>query len=235
MTVPAEKCWSAIGVWGDRTCPELGEFTHCRNCPAFHAASRTLLSTTISDGYQDEWAGLLAQTPPRLEMDQTSAMILRIGGEWLAVQTTAFRQVVRPGVVHRIPHRSDHVLLGVTSVGGALHLCVSLKELLVIDEAPDGKEKAEKKLERFLVLEHQEEVWVAIADEVAGLHRFPLQKLRPAPATVSKAAVSYTRGLVRVGEREAGLLDHELLFYHLKRRVQHGEEIKTPARAGKPQ
>ncbi len=34
-------CWNRIGVNGDRSCPELTSFVHCRNCPVFAAAARS--------------------------------------------------------------------------------------------------------------------------------------------------------------------------------------------------
>ena len=32
-----EQCWNRIGVRGDRSCPELVQYTHCNNCPVFAA------------------------------------------------------------------------------------------------------------------------------------------------------------------------------------------------------
>ena len=38
-----DECWREIGVSGDRTCPELVEHLHCRNCPTHAQIARKLL------------------------------------------------------------------------------------------------------------------------------------------------------------------------------------------------
>ena len=34
-----DACWRRIGVAGDRTCPELAQHVHCRNCPVYAGAA----------------------------------------------------------------------------------------------------------------------------------------------------------------------------------------------------
>ena len=53
-------CWSHIGVSGDRTCPELSSFIHCRNCPVFAAAARTFFDRPAPEGYLAGWSRWLA-------------------------------------------------------------------------------------------------------------------------------------------------------------------------------
>ena len=38
---PQPECWRTIGIAGDKTCPELATFIHCRNCPVLAEAART--------------------------------------------------------------------------------------------------------------------------------------------------------------------------------------------------
>jgi len=33
-----ERCWNFIGIEGDRSCPQLATYTHCRNCPVYSTA-----------------------------------------------------------------------------------------------------------------------------------------------------------------------------------------------------
>ena len=40
---PVPECWRVIGVTGDRSCPELERFIHCRNCPVLAEAARAEL------------------------------------------------------------------------------------------------------------------------------------------------------------------------------------------------
>jgi len=37
-----EACWRRIGVSGDRSCPELAQHVHCRNCPVYAGAAQRL-------------------------------------------------------------------------------------------------------------------------------------------------------------------------------------------------
>ena len=55
-----DDCWNRIGVYGDRSCPELSTFVHCRNCPVFAAAARSLLRPPRPEGYLAEWVRWLA-------------------------------------------------------------------------------------------------------------------------------------------------------------------------------
>ena len=54
-------CWNRIGVNGDRTCPELEEHVHCRNCPVFAGAARGFFDRRAPEGYLAEWAELLGR------------------------------------------------------------------------------------------------------------------------------------------------------------------------------
>ena len=49
-------CWRHIGVSGDRTCPELSTFIHCRNCPVFAAAAKTFFDRAAPEGYLADWS-----------------------------------------------------------------------------------------------------------------------------------------------------------------------------------
>ena len=42
-------CWNRIGVRGDRSCPELKQYVHCRNCPVYSAGAATGTSECALD------------------------------------------------------------------------------------------------------------------------------------------------------------------------------------------
>src|SRR5215831_8786654 len=60
--IHGEGCWHRIGVSGDRSCPELSTFVHCRNCPVFAAAARAFFDRPAPEGYLGEWATWLADS-----------------------------------------------------------------------------------------------------------------------------------------------------------------------------
>src|SRR5277367_2036940 len=55
-----DVCWSKIGVAGDRSCPELKSFIHCRNCPVFATAARNFFDRPAPEGYLATWSRWLA-------------------------------------------------------------------------------------------------------------------------------------------------------------------------------
>ena len=71
-------CWARIGVAGDRSCAELGERVHCRNCPAYEAAGRALLDREPPPGYLAEWAQALA-ADPHAEASGREAVLVPVG------------------------------------------------------------------------------------------------------------------------------------------------------------
>ena len=100
-----------------------------------------------------------------------------------------------PRPVHRIPHRSNDILIGLVNLRGQLQLCISLHGLLGVDvldaslphppcpislsrkraevkEATDaGSSTAQGS--RLVVLRDRErsETWIFAAEEVLGVHR----------------------------------------------------------------
>src|SRR5207237_10066262 len=110
-------CWHRIGGTGDRSCPELVAFIHCRNCPVFAAAARTFFDRPAPEGYLAEWTRWLADSDglgprgetrangddeddPLAQREGVSVLIFRLGGEWLAFRTRAVVEVTTPRPVH---------------------------------------------------------------------------------------------------------------------------------------
>lgn len=229
---PEGSCWETIGVIsrGRGTCPELKRFTHCRNCPVFTQAGRALLERDLPPGYQEEAAQALAvektEEPPGAE----SLVIFRIEREWLALPTRLLAEVVDPEKFHSLPHRKNPVLLGVVNVHGDIQLCVSLRALLDIEEAPGApRERRPATHRRMMVIGEPGAQWVFPVDEILGIDRVRPQLYRRTPVTVAKAGSSYTRALFSWPLRKKGaaaetvnvaLLDADLILYSLIRNVQ---------------
>src|SRR5262249_4114762 len=183
-------CWRRIGVAGDRSCPELSTFIHCRNCPVFADAARSFFDRPAPEGYLAEWTRWLAETDclgPGEEAEGSpvkdqgeiqdqrewvSVLIFRLGGEWLAWPTGAIVAVTRPRPVHRVPHRFHRVFTGLVNLHGQAQLCVSLHGLLGVDVPASSP--------RLVVVRDREraETWAFGADEVLGVHRVPRSQWR---------------------------------------------------------
>ncbi len=149
-------CWSTIGVEGNHTCPELLRHIHCHNCPVFSAAATQFLDRPGPPEYRREWTAHFARETKLAAPPKTSAVIFRIGPEWLALPTQAFQEVAEglrtktygpdaglrtrdPGSsttgfkLHTLPHRRNGLVLGLVNVRGELLLCASLGRLLGLE------------------------------------------------------------------------------------------------------
>lgn len=221
--VPGEgnDCWNRIGVWGDRTCPELEKLIHCHNCPVFSAAGLSLLERLAPPGYLEDWTRLLTLEKEAPPSDTRSVVVFQLGSECLALPTALFKEAAEVRVVHRIPHRSSSILKGLVNIGGELLLCVSIGDLLEL-EAAEGTGSASKHTgyKRMAVVDRSGERWVFEVDEILGVHRLAGAELQAVPVNVAKASSSYTRGVFLLRERKVALLDDELVFNALKRSIR---------------
>jgi chemotaxis-related protein WspD len=136
-----DDCWNRIGVSGDQSCARLGQQIHCRNCDVYSSAAQRNLQRPVGAGYRDEWAAHFRQPQAARAASDQSALVFRIGREWLALPMRAVASVAPAAPPHRLPHRDRRGLLGIVSVGGRLTPAVSLGALLGIDEQ-DGPARA---------------------------------------------------------------------------------------------
>ncbi len=215
-----EFCWKKTGVWGDRSCLRLRDRGHCHDCAVFSEQGRTLLNREAPDKYLDEWVSLLAEERESVSRDEESVQVFRLMSEWLALPARCCVEVVTVRPVRRIPHRSNPVLMGLVSVRGEIHLCVSLNALLGIESGEAPEDLSSRRASRRLCVVKKDNLsWVFPVDEVHGLVPYSEKDLETVPATVSKSFQKFTRGLLDVAGKKIGLLDETPLFDALSRSV----------------
>jgi chemotaxis-related protein WspD len=216
-------CWNHIGVTGDRSCPELETFIHCRNCPVFSAAARTFFDRPAPEGYLADWSRWLAVPTDEAQRDGNgsdghknelrgvaiSVLIFRLGAEWLAFRTQAVAEVTTLRPVHRVPHRSNEIFTGLVNLQGQVQLCVSLHGLLGTETASPSQ---------LVVLHDRDraETWAFGADEVLGVERVPQSRWRELPSTLSNPAVGFSQAVLSWNGRSIGLLDEQRIFAALR-------------------
>ena len=217
---PAEEiydCWSRIGVLGgDGSCVELEKFIHCRNCPVYSAAGAKLLDRALPIDYRQDWTEHFSRAKQIATPGRTSAVVFRIGTEWLALPTSVFQEVAERRAIHSLPHRRHGFVLGLINIRGELLVCVSLGRLLGL-EKETKMEKPRTMYDRLLVANWDSQRLTFPVEEVYGIHRFHLEELKDPPATIAKANPTYTRGLLPWQKRNVGFLDAELVFSTLNR------------------
>lgn len=210
----AADCWKRIGIWGDRSCPELKTHIHCRNCPVYAEAATRLLDVEVSPDYLAEQARRYAQRKELKRPGRHSVVIFRLGAEWLALPTAVFSEVAALRPVHSLPHRRDRAVTGLVNVRGELLVCVSLAVALGL---PESTSSSASLTARLAVVSRSGDRFVFPTDEIAELQRFDDTDLAPVPATLVHAQATYTRGILAWRGRAVGVLDDQLLFYTLNR------------------
>lgn len=227
---PMPECWRTIGVSGDRSCPELETFIHCRNCPVLADVARTFFDRPAPAGYLEAWRAILEEPPTATAEAACSTLVFRLDREWLALPTAALVEVTTVRAVHRLPHRIDGIVAGLVNIRGQIQICVSLHALLGLRGGPvriaarGGVDEAVvQTTARLLVAERVAdrgiERWVFGVDEVAGVQRVAREALRPVPATVGHAGTRYSAALFDWQERTVALLDESRVFDGLRASV----------------
>lgn len=222
-TAPAERaagsgCWNRIGVYGDASCGELKQHIHCRNCPVYRAAAVELLDSELPFGHLKHSTDQVARGQELTELDTHSVLVFRVGAEWLALPTEVLKEIVSLRATHSIPHRRNGVVVGLVNIRGELLVCFSLQQILglerVAELAPDKQRVAAG---RLLVIQIEGSRAVCPVDEVLGLARFHPRDQAPVPATIAKAAATYTRSILSWQKKSVGLLDQQLLLHTVNR------------------
>jgi chemotaxis-related protein WspD len=212
---PADDCWNRIGVNGDGSCPELAEHVHCRNCPTFATAARGFFSRRAPEGYLAEWADLLGRPIEAASADDSTFLVFRLGGEWLALALGIVAEVTETRLVHKVPHRSNRVFTGIVSLRGQLQLCVSLHGLLEVAPADPAVEAPATP--RLVVIRKAGETWAFPAEEVSGVHRVARDRLQKVPSTLANPSGSFCRAVFAWGEgRSVDVLDEPRVFESLR-------------------
>jgi len=220
-----DDCWNRIGVHGDRSCAELAGHIHCRNCPVFSAAARSLLDAPAPAGFRRTATEHFtrpaqAERGHAVTADTQSVVVFRLHAEWYAIRAAVCVEIADLRPIHSLPHRRDGVVLGVTNVRGGLLVCISLAVILGSTARPEAAAATSGRraaVPRLLVARATAGAVVFPVDEVQGMERFRTQDLKDVPATLTQAQAAYTRALVPLGDRMVGLLDEQLLFYTVER------------------
>lgn len=218
------NCYNLIGIAGDRTCPELPNFIHCRNCPVYSNIGRQLLERAIPENYHHEWSNLFFEKRVESDTLTTTAtltvVIFRLHREWLALSTGVFQETISPTSIHTLPHRSNQILRGLVNIRGELQLCVSLTHLLNLETADTPVTALSPVVyPRMVVVEKAGSIWVFPVDELYGVQRFHQHELRDTPNSMMATNHSFTKGFFYWRENSLGYLDEELLFITLDRKV----------------
>ena len=217
-------CWDIKGVGekGDHSCLKLKDFVHCRNCDKFKSGAAMLLKMEAPPDYLQEWSAILSSEKEEdAGSEGENVFIFRLENEWLAFPLISMKEVSRPSRIHRIPRKSDEILLGLANIKGSLQLCFSLKTFLGIENGSVKEEEEGLNLfgARFVILEGSGLSWVFPVNEILDIYRYTPKQARNTPLTVSNTCASYIKNVFQFQDKLVGCLDDELIISALKRKI----------------
>tara|TARA_R100000306_G_scaffold61528_1_gene64379 strand:- start:47522 stop:48193 length:672 start_codon:yes stop_codon:yes gene_type:complete len=217
-TAQINDCWNSIGVQGDKTCPLLDGYIHCRNCHVYEAAAAALMNRPLPERYQQEWSQQFSLEQTSQDVKTHSAVVFRVANEWLALPTKLIVEVAELRSIHAIPHRRVGALAGLTNARGELLICISLSTLLNIsDKLVPARQGAVRDRPRLLVT-HFEGLQVGFpVDAVLGVESYHPSQLGPLPATLAASSRGHCSAVLSIDERSVGFLQPDLLFKSIQR------------------
>jgi len=215
---PIINCWSQIGsMSSDRSCEMLLDYGHCRDCPTYRTSSKRLLDRPLTDAYRSELTNAYEQTAQDAAKPSHSTFIFRAGDEWLGIRSALVQEVLDMRPIHTIPHKSTRIFRGLVNIRGRLELCVSIGGVLRIE--PGRKNYNFSAPERLIVATRAGQSVVFPVSQVHGPHHYEPDDIRPLPVAISGSRAVYTEGVLRLPDKDVGILDDHLLFRNLARNL----------------
>jgi len=210
-----DHCWNRIGVWSEAEtrCEKLVGLTHCRNCEVYRRAGREIFEREVSKNYLEYWSKIYAQHDRQDTDSYQSLIVFRLGSSWFALPSAALNEITRYRGLHHLPHRKQRFVMGLVNVRGRISLCYSLMELLGIEETP-GEIKSPSgvlHVRRQLVLTINEEQYIFLVDEIAGVNRYSKSTLSRAPASGDVPDASLVTAVLDEPDKRIYVLDSQAL------------------------
>jgi chemotaxis-related protein WspD len=220
QAIAIDDCWNRIGVSGDQSCEKLGRHIHCRNCEVHSGAAQRNLQRAVTPGYRIEWAEHFRQPEAARSASDQSALVFRIGREWLALPTRAVGSVAPLAPAHRLPHRDRRGLLGIVNVAGKLTPSMSLGALLGIDERDAPAAAGRHVFARLLVMQWEGQAFALPVADLYGIARYAQAGLAAPAATINKGLERYLTGVLAQDDMRIGVLDESLVGHQLARSLR---------------
>jgi len=111
-------------------------------------------------------------------------------------------------------------LRGVVNAGGKLYPCISLAELLGIDEAGGEAASGRHTFARMLLVQWEAQSYALPVAELHGIIRYAASELKAPAATINKGIERYLAGVLAHQDMQVGCLDDSLLGYQLARTLR---------------
>ena len=183
--------------------------------PETDDALRRLLGRKPDPEYLEAWRRSLRHAVfTDEEKKDASAVLFRVGTQWLALAPDALAEVRPWAPIRRIPGRSNALFRGLVSLRGELHLCADLHALLGVEVPPprSGGQAPRAPESRLLTVGREDGRWTFEVDEVRGVESYARAGVLPPQSTVAKALFPVTDGLIAFGDLLVARIEPERLL-----------------------
>ena len=207
-------CWNKIGVWsnGDNRCEKLDDVIHCYNCDVYSNAGRSLLNRESPDGYGDDWADILASEKMSKSKNLQSAVLFRLGGEWMSLPVSIINEITLLRNIYDIPHNRNKKIRGMVNIRGELIICMSLGNLLGVEKPDEDFIGNEHSINRLITIREDSGCIVFPVSEIDGIIYYEKDELTTAPDTIRNSAKNLIKGMTLVNDKNVGCIDHSALI-----------------------
>jgi len=212
--ITINDCWNTIGVWrsGQNKCERLDDVIHCYNCHIYSTAGRELLNRQAPSGYADEWANILATDTSTKTNDSISAIVFRLGEEWLSLPVSLINEITLLKSIYDIPHIKDKKIRGMVNIRGELIICMSLGYLLGIEKPDSNFIEEERSINRLIMIRENNGYIVFPVSEISGIIYYDVESLAPAPDTIKNSKLNFMLGVTRHEDKTIGCIDQDDLL-----------------------
>lgn len=213
-TLKINDCWNKIGVWSnsDNRCEKLDDVIHCYNCEVYSSAGRSLLNRESPDGYGDDWADILASEKKSESKNLQSAVVFRLGGEWMSLPVSVINEITLLRNIYDIPHNRNKKIRGMVNIRGELVICMSLGNLLGVEKPDDDFIGNEHSINRLITIREENGSIVFPVSEIDGIIHYEKDELATAPDTIRNSTKNLIKGVTVVNDKNVGCIDHSALL-----------------------
>lgn len=213
-SIKIDDCWNKIGVWrdGEIKCEKLNDVIHCYNCETYSNAGRSLLNRATPAGYDDEWADVLAAEKIPKAKNLISAVVFRLGAEWLSLPVSMINEITLLKNIYDIPHNQNKKIRGMVNIRGELIICMSLGYLLGVEKPDEFLIDEEHKINRLIMIKEKNGYIVFPVSEIDGIIHYDPDNLSAVPDTVKNATLNFINGVTNTHDKTIGCIDNNNLL-----------------------
>jgi len=164
--------------------------------------------------YLQTWTQQISQEKKVVHGEDSGALLLKLGDEYLAWSVLSCLSVLPAHPVHAIPHRSHPVLKGLAAITGKLTPCFSLARLLGMEDTLPIHQQ------QLILMGEEDQVSGMLVEHIETYIRFHQDSIKILPSNLSQTGQSYSRGLLDWQGQCVPLLDETLVMSGFERCMQ---------------